>query len=642
MLAAILRTLTAAVLLAVSASAEDLSWHFVPPAGSGVANVRDYGAKGDGVTDDTDAILKAISDNIDKARYRANPFIWFPNGIYIVSAPIEGRIIEEGREEGKVWSAGWRSMLILIGETRDGVVIKLKDEAPGYRDAGKPQWVIATGSEHDNRNNQSGGGNRAFRHNILNLTVDVGAGNPGAIGIDFIANNRGSIEDVTIRAPENSGYTAINLTRSWPGPAMVKNVSIDGFDHAMQLGHYQYGMTFEDIRMRGQRKTAIVNYANVVALRNVDFEGAVPFYESKHNKSVMALLDSSIVRIGGSAEAAISTAGLLNLRRVTFEGYPVIVDDTSEENRDLPNKASKLFRYDKGFTLATGGGNPVPLDLPIEETPVVRPPADAKWVDAGESGESLQAAIDGGGEYIFVRPVQTLKASKPVILRNKVKLIMGMHGSISGPGDEKTPHNERPPLFVMGETGAPTVVLEHLFIGGRVENSSKRTLVLRHVDIEQHGLLADGPGKTHVMDVIGRNYRIGPKHNFWARQLNAEFGDDPLFTNAGTSWIFGFKMESSTAGDKHGSRGTPSLYNKGGKLEVIAGLLYTLGDKREQAPLVPAFINQGGKIAISYRVNGRPETYYPIILRKGTLEKGEDLMATEIKDPGAALLTDER
>ncbi len=41
-------------------------------------------------------------------------------------------------------------------------------------------------------------------------------------------------------------------------------------------------------------------------------------------------------------------------------------------------------------------------------------------------------------------------------------------------------------------------------------------------------------------------------------------------------------------------------------------------------------------------MNGRPETYYPIVLRQGTLEKGNDIMAKEIKDPGAALLTDER
>ncbi len=465
--------------LLLPASLAQAEWHFVPPAGVGIANVKDYGAKGDGKTDDTQAILRAISENIDKSRYRSNPFIWFPNGTYLVSDSIEGRVLGEGnkRAEGKEWSAGWRSMLILIGETRDGVVIKLKDSAPGFTDPEKPKWILATGSEHDNPNNQSGGGNRAFRHNILNLTVDAGSGNPGAIGIDFIANNRGSIDGVTIRAGEDSGFTAIDMTRSWPGPAIVMDVEIQGFAHAMRLGHYQYGITFENMKIRGQRETAITNYANMLTMRNIDFEGDVPFYESNHNKSVLALLDSTLTNTG-EVPAAIITPGLANLRRTTFTGYKTIIEDTSKDGQTLAAKdgePSKVIAYDKGFTFDTAGKTPQPMNLPIEEIPTIRPPDGTKWTDGGLTGESLQAAIDSGAEYIFLRPVTTVEFKEPVILRNKVKLIMGMHGCIKGPGEKETPENDRPPAFIMGDTGSDTVCLEHMFIGGRVENPSSRT-----------------------------------------------------------------------------------------------------------------------------------------------------------------------
>ena len=47
--------------------------------------------------------------------------------------------------------------------------------------------------------NEGGGGNQAFRHLIANLTVDVGARNPGAIGIDYIANNVGALCDAGLR-----------------------------------------------------------------------------------------------------------------------------------------------------------------------------------------------------------------------------------------------------------------------------------------------------------------------------------------------------------------------------------------------------------------------------------------------------------
>jgi len=637
--------LIAALVLPAAAQVKNAKipeWHFVPPAGAGLANVKDYGAKGDGVTDDTEAIAKAISENIDKSRYRANPFIWFPNGTYLVSGPIEGRITGEGRDQGKVWSAGWRSMLLLIGETRKGVVIKLKDQAPGYGDPTKPKWLVATGSEHDNGQNQQGGGNRAFRHNIMNLTVDVGEDNPGAIGIDFIANNRGSVDGVTVRSGKNSGHTGISFTRSWPGPGMIHDVAIEGFDHAFKFEHYQYGMTFENIKLRNQRKMAVINPDNIAVMRNVDFEGSAPFYQSTGGHSLLCLLDSTLK---GTGPAAIITSGLMNVRRVSVTGYAKVVDDTSKADKDLVAKegvSSIVSQFDQGFTLNASGGPVKALDLPIEEIPTIRPPEGASWVDGGETAEALQAAIDGGAEWIFIRPVITVKFAKPVILRNKVKLIMGMHGCIDGPGAKGTPREKMLPAFIMGASGADAVCLEHLFIGGRVENPSSRTLVLRHVDIEEHGLLANGAGKTHVIDTIGRNYKIGLKHKFWARQLNAEFGADPLFTNAGTSCILGFKMESSTAGDKEAPLSTPSLLNLSGDLEVLGGVLYTLGNGQSEAPLVPAFTNEKGRLGVSWRNNGRPGTHYPIILRQGSFKDGKDIPASVIQGPGSALLLDIR
>jgi len=596
-------------------------WEFTPPPGAELVNVKDYGAVGDGAADDTAAISKAIAANIDASRYRANRFIFLPKGTYKVSGPIEGRVSTEG------WSAGWRSMLLLVGESRRGTVIRLADQAAGYGDPAKPKWVLACGSEGDNRSNQSGGGNRAFRHAFLNFTVDVGAGNPGAIAIDFIASNRGCIEGVTIRAPEGSGHTGIGMTRAWPGPAYVGDVSIEGFACGMRLDQYQYGMTFEGITMRGQREAGIANTNNMLAMRKIDFVGNVPFYRAAGGHSFLSLLDSTLT---GKSGAAISTGGYVNLRRVTCTGFEQIIDDTSKANKDLaatPGTPTVVVSHDLGQTFGTVKG----LDLPIEDAPYLRPGKGDVWTDGGTTRASLQAAIDGGAEWIFIRG--GIELDQTLIVRGKTRLIQGLAAHLKGLGKE---------VAVRIEDGlAKEVVFDQIYVDGIIEQASSRTFALRHGD--HGGFHATGSGKSFVVDVIGKDYLIGSKHRFWARQLNAEFGNEPLFTNEGTSWILGFKLESSTRGDKSGSQGTPALLNRaGGRLEMFTGHLYTLGSKAEQRPAVPAFTNEKGRISLSWRLNGIPTTWYDKLLQQGAGETAVVIGQDTVKPPGCALMTDER
>lgn len=162
---------------------------------------RDFGAKGDGETDDTAAIQKAIVASL--TGNHGNPkFIYLPEGTYRVSGSLKARITDKPDGQGG-WSDGWRCGMNLIGQSRERTVLRLTDQCPGFTDPANPRAMLIFGStghgkQHDHR--IGGWGNEAFRNHLANLTVDTGTGNPGAVGVDFLASNRGAMEAVTIRS----------------------------------------------------------------------------------------------------------------------------------------------------------------------------------------------------------------------------------------------------------------------------------------------------------------------------------------------------------------------------------------------------------------------------------------------------------
>ena len=615
-------------------------FRFQPPQDSGVVNVRDYGAQGDGVTDDTAAIQQAIRKNINRNRYRASPFIYFPDGTYVVSDTIDNRV--PNRKGELSWMAG----CVLIGESRTGTVIKLSDQAAQYDNAQAPRAILMFGSENRHRRKwgNRGGGNQAFRHGLINMTVDTGANNPGAIGVDFLVSNRGTIDNVTVRAPASSGHTGIAMTRPWPGPGMIIDTRIEGFATGISMGHRQYGMTFENIEMIDQRKAAITNWGNVMAMRRVHYRGSAPFYLAQNqSQAMLSLLDSHIEGVDVATDtAALINKGIVNLRRVQFQGFAAIVRDLRKQAEHIPgvpDEATLIEHHDIGPQHHSADEPMKGLNLPIEDIPVVRPPIGTTWVDGGTSGESLQQAIDSGAEYIYIRPVRKIKLEQPLVLRGKVKLIWGFQGFIEATEGQ---------VAIRVEDGESDIIqLEHLYISGPIEHHSTRTFVFRHGD--RGGLnnstspyKAMSSGKTHHIDIIGRLYDIGPGHQFWGRQLNAEFMNDYLFTNSGgNAWVLGFKMESSSASEDANKTGTPMLLNRnGGSTEIFSGFLYTLGHKKEAAPRVPAFTNLSGRVALSYRENGHGHGRYRLLLK--TPDEADNVPKAKLKGAGAALLTDER
>ncbi len=274
-----------------------------------VVNVKTTcGARGDGTTDDTTAIQACISAGLGMdSSVIPRKTLFFPKGTYLISNTLYWKLA----------NGDWSTSLTLQGENRDQTIIKLENSAPGFNDAANPRAVLFTASQ--NSSASDGSGNQAFNNFIFDLTVDVGQGNPGAVGIDYLANNRGAIRNVVVQAPAGSGQTGIAINRPWPGPCLLKDVRVVGFGVGIQVTQPEYSVTMDNIDLRDQRTTGLSNTDNEVSVENLTSTNAVPAVVNTDPRGMMTLVGASLV--GGSGTyPAVENQGEIYISRTHQPG----------------------------------------------------------------------------------------------------------------------------------------------------------------------------------------------------------------------------------------------------------------------------------------------------------------------------------
>ncbi|MGF1634531.1 MAG: glycosyl hydrolase family 28-related protein [Phycisphaerae bacterium] len=629
------------------------------PPDTGVVNVRDHGAVGDGVADDTTALRAAVRFVLDReGRYASPPMLYLPDGTYRVTGTIEGKAAEHG------WSGGWRAGLIVWGESRDRTIVRLDDNHPDFADTQAPRPIFITGSESDERTRPGdeplhGGGNRAFRHSFMNLTIDAGAGNPGAVGIDYMAHNRGTIENVTIRSsdPQKAGHTGLKMTRPWPGPCLIKDVLVEGFDRGIHVGHFEYGNVFEDITLVDQRVSGLVNKQNSLSIHRLTSRNAVHAVHATDRDGLVVLVDAELT--GGAADtAAIKGPGEFYLRDVSVQGYGLAVDAagragavnvasstaTMQSVREAAGRAGvedmaatdaggmiKLYTSER---FAMGVEQADALRLPIRDTPQFWPndpdqwvkpqeflagdinaPADGDWTDA------LQAALDSGKPAVYL-PNGSYRVSRTLEVPPSVRLIVGFQSAIT-PGKDNTDKVD-PLVRFVGHAGESTT-LEHLWLSGHVEHTAGRAVAFRHVDIHgRYRNTAAGTGDAFFDDTIGpKPLLVEHPQRVFARQLNIEFGNEPLIENhGGTLWLLGYKTEGQMV----------CLKQTAGRTELLGGLLYPLRNVPGQTA---AFDITGGEAALSFAMSG---PRYPVPVRIRVMGGEQQITNGTVGGRSAALI----
>lgn len=531
-----------------------------------------YSARGDGVTDVTDALQQAFNDHVGR-----HHVLFFPRGTYLVSRTL-------------TWPKRWNDrenwgMTMVRGENRDTTVIRLKDAT--FTDPSKPGAILFCG----------GFGSADWFHNYVeNLTFDVGRGNPGAIALQFYSNNSGAVRDCRFIACDGSGLVGLDLAhRDMNGPLLVRHCEVTGFQRGIATSHAVNSQTFEDIVLRGQKQLGFDNEGQTVSIHGLVSENDVPALRSY---GTLCLIEA---RITGSGSASNQPAvinyngGRLLLRDVATHGYARALADVRTpdwlaalrvQGEDRAGSLGpRIPEYCSEKSTSPFPSSETSLRLAIKATPSVAwddlknwANVDAFGADPGSKSDStaaFQQAIDSGASTLFIPG--SYKLSSTVVVRGRVRRLVGLGGQINYGINQHI-------SFRIADGLSSEVTLEHLaHVGGGMEVDTRRTVILRSISDSHIRFTERATGaEIFLEDVVTDALQLhGQK--VWARQLNIENEGLHLENQGGSLWILGYKTERG---------GTLLSTRDGGRSEVLGGFSYTT----TAGGLAPMFVNRDSSV----------------------------------------------
>ncbi|MGF1633908.1 MAG: glycosyl hydrolase family 28-related protein [Phycisphaerae bacterium] len=530
------------------------------PADAGVINVAAFGAIPNDGIDDTAAIQAALD-----AHPSGNHIFYFADGVYDIS-----NTLAPARDDGVT------KRNIFQGQSQSGVVLKLADNL-GF-----------TGAVIDYNQNATQNAAQFFRNSVRNLTIDTGVGNQ-ATGLRFNASNQGTVRDVTVRSGDGAGSYGIITGAAEPGPLLIQNVTINGFDVGLQTQLPTASQTVEGLTLNNQNTAGWVNtLTQNVYGRKVVSNNSVRAI-SNVSEANMVLLDSTFTGTG----AAASTQAILNqkamfVRDVATTGYADAVANNLAAGRGNARNgqdyihewwANGAYGNRRGGMVELFESPDTTLRLPVREHPTRAYPPVADWAgpqnflvetspgvfagipdDGIDDTPAIQAAINSGAKVVYL-PRGTWQIDGVVQIGNNVERFMGTEARIEGNGSLRVTDGTSDTVFIERLEDVPTI-----------QHNSSRTLVLEHLLDFEYQVLSATPGDVFLNDVTGRSVAFTAGQNVWARQLNLEgdvdannpaLPDAKLINNGANVWVLGMKVED---------RGTLVRTVNGGMTELFGAV----------------------------------------------------------------------
>lgn len=249
---------------------------------AGYLDVRHYGAKGDGVTDDTNAFQQALYDASGDAsahRYGASMAVYVPPGTYLVSRTITG--YQACNSNGSIPgnpnfgagtgisapslvgpAAGARPTIVL----KDGTftnsaspkpIVHMVNSPSAGKGACNGQWQDATAGAFD----------ILFNTVIRDINFKTG-NNPGAIGVQFYSAQMSYMQNVSVDA--TGGYIGI---QGAPATEVWENIHVTGGQIGVQINDTAGTSTVAGLRLDHQTTTGLsLGAVGAMAIAGFDIE----------------------------------------------------------------------------------------------------------------------------------------------------------------------------------------------------------------------------------------------------------------------------------------------------------------------------------------------------------------------------------
>jgi hypothetical protein len=538
------------------------------PLGSRVVDVTKdpYLAQGDGKTDDTEAIQRALDDHPD-----GDFIIYLPHGTYRISKQLSWPRTEEPEKSYR--------RTVLQGASMGGTILMLADSCRGFDNIETPRAMIYTGV----------GPLPRYRNAIRNISLRTGKGNPGAIGIRFNAATQGTILNVKIFSGDGQGVAGIDMGFAENiGPLLVKNVEIKGFNVGILTRTPLYGMTLEHIYLSGQKQYGIENHDQALTIRNLRSHNSVPAIYNAGSHAMLTLIDGALEYLpDGKKEkmSAIINEASLFVRSVSTSKYFQAIEDKDPQG-GKGVKGPEIIEYASASTQLLCHTPPVSIKLPVAETMETPQQPSGQWVgiqgdyggtasDGTDDSKAIQQAIDDGAETIYFSPGGRYTINKDIHIRKRIRHIIGTEARIDGTGK-----------FIIDDGTFNEITIERFSaFGSGIRHMSKRTLILRNMSTSSYTSDTLGAGDLYLEDVSMANMTINLQH-VWARQLHMNYDNGTkIINNGGTLWILGLTAEN----------GNTLLHNRDQGDVELAGVHVISNAK---AKIRPLFINDSANLSI--------------------------------------------